>query len=1187
MPASFQNQTQLLNFRKMKHDFSPQIIREGKNLYDNAPPKDVSITEFTEKTVRISAEVNGAYGNSYSCEIEIDRCESEILDSNCDCPHTSDCLHLACLLFYLEEHFDALVLQYFEGRNKNKATAKSSSNSAPPTADSEALKKVLKQAEKKAKEKKEREREKQDIQDYQVSCSLLGRSAFFVPEEEFHKEQADISFVFMPVGAAPFKQVELQIALRLPFRSKPLVIQQPRQFFSALQGQEPFMVGNSRYVFGIDSFGPLSEEVLKSLRQHVHFPEPKQEKAPRTCVLDREGFGEILAVAFDIALNNPQMKKQHGEDTETFSLPGIFWESLESPLHFSSKRAELSFAIQHLTEPAPRLLLSPYLALGGVSRFSVDETILLECSKPGVIADGLYFRFPLNIKRQHLLEIESIQKMAIPEQLFGSFIENSLPELMRFVKVENHDVIEQIATLPHPQQVNARCDLDYAQGSLEVALHFVYGNCSLPEAVQQLEHEQINSFITPQGILARNLVEENALIRDLFHGFVKDEKSGHYVATSEKKIVEFMTEVVPRNLNRVEFNCPETLQSRFAYDDTRFTLSLEEGQAFDRVQARLVVEGGLKGASVDSLWECVASRKTYIAIAKKQVKGSPSAAQEEGLSRFHKILVLQLEPLAAILQVFDELQIKRLQDTTFELPLWILVNLLPERFVGLPLQVKLSTGLRKIQNQIFDAKVTHAPPVPATVRATLRHYQKEGIDWLARLRTMGLNGILADDMGLGKTLQAIVAISQYFEAREENDDGELPGQCLIVCPTSLVDNWKEEFNQFQPTLRVATVSGTPGERKKILSDKNRPHVLISSYGLVQKDIELYEKLSFGYLILDEAQHIKNRETRNARSVKKIAARHRLILTGTPLENSLEDLWSLFDFLMPGLLGSPERFINNYIKPTSGIQAQLEILKRKVSPFVLRRMKKDVLEDLPPISHIVYHCHLSSAQQELYSSYAKTAKEQLMKLVEKEGFDKVRIHVLATLTRLKQICCHPAIFAKEQPEAGDSSKYEMLLDLIGGLMESGHKTVIFSQYTRMLAILRDDLKKMGTKFAYLDGSSKNRLSIVKQFNEDASIPLFLVSLKAGGSGLNLVGADTVIHYDMWWNPAVENQATDRVWRLGQKQTVSAYKLITLGTIEEKILALQEGKKELLKEIVQTDEEMIAKLTWEEVLELLKI
>jgi SNF2 family DNA or RNA helicase len=265
---------------------------------------------------------------------------------------------------------------------------------------------------------------------------------------------------------------------------------------------------------------------------------------------------------------------------------------------------------------------------------------------------------------------------------------------------------------------------------------------------------------------------------------------------------------------------------------------------------------------------------------------------------------------------------------------------------------------------------------------------------------------------------------------------------------------------------------------------------------------------------------------------------------------------------------------------------MEALRRKVSPFILRRMKKDVLSELPPVTEIIYHCHLSDVQKQLYHSYVVSAREELSQLVKKEGFERVQIHVLATLTRLKQICCHPAIFAKDSVEPGDSSKYDMLLELLQNLMDGQHKTVIFSQYTRMLGIIRNDLQKMGIRFEYLDGTTKNRLAVVNKFNEDDKIPIFLVSLKAGGTGLNITSANAVVHYDMWWNPAVEDQATDRVHRLGQKRSVSAYKLITLDSIEEKILQLQQRKKGYVKKVVSCDEEAMSKLTWEEVLELLQ-
>jgi SNF2 family DNA or RNA helicase len=364
--------------------------------------------------------------------------------------------------------------------------------------------------------------------------------------------------------------------------------------------------------------------------------------------------------------------------------------------------------------------------------------------------------------------------------------------------------------------------------------------------------------------------------------------------------------------------------------------------------------------------------------------------------------------------------------------------------------------------------------------------------------------------------------------------------------------------------------------------------VITSYSLLQKDVEFYKKIPFAYVILDEAQHIKNRTTRNAKSVKMIQAAHRLVLTGTPIENSLDELWSLFDFLMPGLLSSYDRFVERYIRTPSQAQghSNLELLRKKVSPFILRRMKKDVLKELPAISEIMYHCHLSDVQRELYHSYAKSAREELSQLVEKEGYNRVQIHVLATLTRLKQICCHPAIFAKDKAEPGDSAKYDMLLELLQTLIAGKHKIVIFSQYTRMLNIMRTDLLQQGINFEYLDGSSKNRLETVNRFNENENIPIFLVSLKAGGTGLNLTGANVIVHYDMWWNPAIEEQATGRVYRLGQENSVLACKLITLDTIEEKIVKLQNRKRGLVKKVISSDEEAIDKLTWEEILELLQ-
>ena len=293
--------------------------------------------------------------------------------------------------------------------------------------------------------------------------------------------------------------------------------------------------------------------------------------------------------------------------------------------------------------------------------------------------------------------------------------------------------------------------------------------------------------------------------------------------------------------------------------------------------------------------------------------------------------------------------------------------------------------------------------------------------------------------------------------------------------------------------------------------------------------------------------------------------------------------------MPGFLSSYDRFVEKYVRISGEKYVKnMQYLRKKVSPFILRRMKTDVLKELPPVSELTYHCKLGQVQLDLYRSYAKSAREELSKLVARDGFDKVQIHVLATLTRLKQICCHPAIFAKETAEVGDSAKYEMLLELLQTLVKGGHKTVIFSQYTKMLQIMKEDFEQRGIKFSYLDGSTKNRLQIVKQFNENKDIPVFLISLKAGGTGLNITGADTVIHYDMWWNPAVEDQAIQRAHRFGRKTVLQVIRFIIINTVEERISRILEKKEKIFNQYIESAPDAVEiGLTLKDLLEILEL
>lgn len=1161
----------MLNVRKLKQDFSSAILKEGKDLFETKKVLSAKILHLDATTIRISAKVLGQYNNTYESEIEIDRMESETIDSDCNCPYHYDCQHLAAVLFHLESCLDEILVKFSKETNIEEVTEDDSFCDE----EKEKLLEAVKEAETKEAERKDEEYQRELLKEYIGASSLLAKSPFFLPAQKREIEKAELAVIFH-FSKKGGNNVDVQLALRLPSRSKPLHIPNVRQFLEAVRYQEPLYVGGKSHFFSLRSFDKSEQEIARLVMDHAKLPEKvTNERAQKMASLDVKIFGMIMAKAEEIASEILKQKGWTYQDDELPTLPCLFEENLESPIHFSKSHANVNVTLEYIHPPTSKILLNPML-LVDQQKIVLEDARFFECAKPGIIYNHVYYRFSDQITRQHLRSLMPMRDMTIPEPLFGTFVENALPEMSLFAEVDMAGVVEHFTTFPFVGSIEAICDLTFLNGELDAALSFRYEKHTVPASSKKLRFDDIDSFVTKEGIVARNLVEEQKIIDDLFQDFIFDIDQQVWAAKTEKKIIEFMTDVIPRNQYRVKFNYPQNLLDQFIYDQSKFKLTLSHTDRMDVYEMNIDVKGALKGVTVDRLWDCIVSRRAYLELDMGRKK---TAKLKESGNKIPKILVLDLDEVGAVVQLFDELGIEKLGNKKLECPLWSLANIDESNFKDLPVTFTMTPQLREIRKQMLGEKVLEFSPIPKQIDAKLRHYQEEGVQWLERLRTMFLNGILADDMGLGKTLQAICALTQHTSGAK--------APALVVCPTSLLYNWKEECHKFNDELKTLIVDGMPNQRKKLIKNVKDYDVVITSYSLLQKDIEAYDKVTFSYMILDEAQHIKNRGTRNAKSVKMVKAQHRVILSGTPIENSLDELWSLFDYLMPGFLGSYERFIEKYVRLSGEEQTKnLQYLRKKVAPFILRRMKVDVLHDLPPVSENVYHCQLTSVQKELYKSYAESARDELMKLVERDGFDKVQIHVLATLTRLKQICCHPAIFAKEKAEAGDSAKYEMLLELLQTLIEGQHKTVIFSQYTRMLQIMRTDFEQRGIRFNYLDGSSKNRLGIVNEFNNDPNIPVFLVSLKAGGTGLNLVGADTVIHYDMWWNPAVENQATDRVHRIGQKESVSVYKLVTMGTIEEKIVEMQNRKKGIVKKIVSCDDEAITKLTWEDVLELLQ-
>ncbi len=470
----------------------------------------------------------------------------------------------------------------------------------------------------------------------------------------------------------------------------------------------------------------------------------------------------------------------------------------------------------------------------------------------------------------------------------------------------------------------------------------------------------------------------------------------------------------------------------------------------------------------------------------------------------------------------------------------------------------------------------------------LRPYQKEGVYWLRFLERGGFAGILADEMGLGKTLQTLAWLQRPRAATEA------AGQpALIVCPTSLVENWAHESAQFTPELKCLTMSGAGRhEHWKHLAGYD---LVITSYALLRRDLDNYLETKFSVAVLDEAQHIKNRDTQNALAAKRIRAVSRLVLTGTPVENSVADLWSIMDFLMPGYLGNYDTFRLGYEQPISqgdreGEEAQIR-LRRKLHPFLLRRLKRDVARDLPDKIQKISFSTLTPDQQGIYNQLLGKFRQRIGDLVAQRGFERSRMEILAILMRLRQICCHLELLPRELrgdiPSEAPSAKMEQFFELLDEAIDGGHRMLVFSQFTSMLKLLRTGLEQRGIAHCYLDGETRERMAAVQRFNLQRNIPVFLISLKAGGTGLNLTGADMVVHFDPWWNPAVEDQATDRAHRIGQKRTVYSVKLIAEHTVEEKVLALQQRKQAVIQATVgQGDEAVLKSLNWQDIQELLR-
>jgi len=550
------------------------------------------------------------------------------------------------------------------------------------------------------------------------------------------------------------------------------------------------------------------------------------------------------------------------------------------------------------------------------------------------------------------------------------------------------------------------------------------------------------------------------------------------------------------------------------------------------------------------------------ALLEALARGSRSVELSDGsLGILPDSFAAQLEPMAALAQKHDgRLRYGRIQ-----------VALLDALLAGQP-RSQVDEAFEMLRDQLAQGERPEAEDEPEGFQGTLRHYQREGVGWLSFLERMGLGGCLADDMGLGKTIQVLAMLLRRQQVVREAGIAHRPS--LVVVPKSLVFNWIEEAGRFAPTLRVLNHTGH--ERTEVAGNLTDWDIVITTYGTLRRDVMAHRDVEFDYVVLDEAQSIKNAASQAAKACRLLKARHRLALTGTPVENHIGELWSIFEFLNPGQLGSASR-LRKFLADGRG---SAEVVARAVRPYLLRRTKAQVLSDLPEKTEQTLFVELNETQRKAYDELREHYRQELAGRIGRMGIGRSRIAVLEALLRLRQTACHQGLVDPQRIDE-PAAKLDVLMEQLEEVIDEGHKVLVFSQFTSFLAILRRRLEAKPIVYEYLDGRTTDRQARVTRFQEDPDCRLFLVSLKAGGQGLNLTAADYIYILDPWWNPAVEAQAVDRAHRIGQTRRVFAYRLIARDTVEEKIVALQDRKRELAESIVRADESMIASLTAEDV------
>ena len=831
-------------------------------------------------------------------------------------------------------------------------------------------------------------------------------------------------------------------------------------------------------------------------------------------------------------------------------------------VEFTEEQPNIEFKLKKVNEEqyaiVPNIEIFNVTIIKGKNyRYVLDKNKLYRCTKEFENS---------NLKLLELFRQNYMTEVVLGKNELSQLFSIVIPKVKKAITIE--DMSEEDISKYKPKELGVKVYLDFDKNDFLIAdVKFCYDENEFNPLDEKLKLK-----------FPRNMIQETKVL-NVFRrtGFMFDTQNLRFILPNNDKIYEFLTEDINYYMQKFEVLVTEKFKSKQIRQPKIGSLGV-------KVENNLLVID-LKGLDINSeeleeVMEKYSLKKKYHRLK----DGSFIDLEESKEIQFLDKLVAGMD-----------IEYKEIEDGVVRLPVQrsLYLNQLLKGIRGT--EIVKNSEYKEIIKKLDKEQLEEDITVPKNLNSVLRYYQKTGFKWLKALDTYKFGGILADDMGLGKTVQMLSVIVDYIQNGDNdvNEEEKSKNQkekraSLVVSPSSLTLNWQNEVNKFAEGLQTLVIRGTLAERKYQIEQIDDYDLIITSYDLLKRDIELYKSKNyrFRFIIADEAQYLKNSNTQNAKSIKQIKADTRYALTGTPIENSLAELWSIFDFIMPGYLFTYRKFKSMFEMPIirDNDEDAMSKLKMLIEPFVLRRNKKEVLKELPEKTITILNNEMGEEQRKIYLNYLVQAKQEIAEEININGYEKSQIQILAALTRLRQICCHPGLFIDGYNSG--SSKLEQCVEILEDASNSGHKILLFSGYTSMFDFIEEKLQQKHIKYFKLTGSTKvdERIQLVDEFNENPDIKVFLISLKAGGTGLNLTGADMVIHYDPWWNLSTENQATDRAYRIGQKNNVQVYKLITKNSIEEKIYELQQKKANLADNMLNTKTSFVNRLSKEEIMQL---